>query len=90
MTNEERYYQEWATGIVAVKEALNLLHAGLAIRGDDQLFLAVTCHSSQRHKTVILLAHTAFRYQSTWAGSTGESDCGSRETCWRLCGITKF
>uniref|UniRef100_A0A8D8ADW6 Glycogen debranching enzyme n=2 Tax=Culex pipiens TaxID=7175 RepID=A0A8D8ADW6_CULPI len=85
VVDEERQYQEWdkhvskTTGIVAVKEALNLLHGGLATRGFDQLFVdqmnpdivAVTRHSSQNHETVILVAHTAFGYPSPWAGPTG-------------------
>ncbi|XP_065090211.1 glycogen debranching enzyme isoform X1 [Ochlerotatus camptorhynchus] len=85
VVDEERQYQEWGkhvdktTGIVAVKEAFNLLHGGLSTRGFDQLFVdqmnpdivAVTRHSTQNHETVILVAHTAFSYPSPWAGPTG-------------------
>ncbi|XP_055637696.1 glycogen debranching enzyme isoform X2 [Toxorhynchites rutilus septentrionalis] len=85
VVDEERQYQEWGkhvtkgTGIVAVKEALNLLHGGLATRGFDQVFVdqmhpdivAVTRHSTQSHETVILVAHTAFSYPNAWAGPTG-------------------
>lgn len=85
MVDEERQYQEWgkhvdkSTGIVAVKEAFNLLHGGLATRNFDQLFVdqmhpdivAVTRHSTLNRETVVLVAHTAFNYPSPWAGPTG-------------------
>lgn len=85
VVDEERQYQEWgkhvdkSTGIVAVKEAFNLLHGGLATRNFDQLFVdqmhpdivAVTRHSTLNRETVVLVAHTAFNYPSPWAGPTG-------------------
>ncbi|XP_040158875.1 glycogen debranching enzyme isoform X1 [Anopheles arabiensis] len=85
VVDEERQYQEWGkhvdknTGLIAVKEAFNVLHGGLASRGFDQLFVdqmhpdivAVTRHSLSNHETVILVAHTAFSYPNPWAGPTG-------------------
>ncbi|XP_058825624.1 glycogen debranching enzyme isoform X2 [Topomyia yanbarensis] len=85
VVDEERQYQEWGkhvnknTGMIAVKEALNLLHGGLATRGFDQVFVdqmhpdivAVTRHSTQNRETVILVAHNAFGYPNPWAGPTG-------------------
>lgn len=82
VVDETRLYASWTdaaakdasevdknTGIIAAKNALNLLHDHLGEEGFSQVFVdqmsedivAVTRHNPINHETVILVSFTAFR-----------------------------
>ncbi|GAB0093565.1 Glycogen debranching enzyme [Sergentomyia squamirostris] len=85
VVDEEREYQEWGkvvdneTGIIAAKKALNLLHGELAEKGFHEVFVdqmdfnivAITRSCPATRESVILVAHTSFKYPHCHAGPTG-------------------
>ncbi|XP_047985833.1 glycogen debranching enzyme [Leguminivora glycinivorella] len=77
VVDEARLYPAWgegegrvgaATGLLAARKELNLLHCQLAQQGYDEVYVdqmteavtAVTRHSSVSRRSVLLAAHTAF------------------------------